>query len=92
MKGGKGGKGQERAHKQKNEIVPWGWEEAAKAERKKKVAERSAAEAAAKAAKELKDMGLDDKPKVKKQPDAAVDKAVADKAAAKAAAAAAAAK
>ena len=37
--------------KQRNDIVPWGWEEETKQARKKAVAERSAAEAAARAAK-----------------------------------------
>jgi hypothetical protein len=37
----------------KEELVPWGWEAAAKAERKQKAAENVAKEAAAKAAREF---------------------------------------
>jgi hypothetical protein len=45
------GKGQGKAQKQRNEIVPWGWEQEAKDSRKKQVSERRAAEDAARAAK-----------------------------------------
>ncbi|PRW56107.1 DNA-binding [Chlorella sorokiniana] len=68
-KGGKGGKGQPKV-RARDEILPWGWEQQAKDERKKKNVERSAAEAAAKAAREMEQLGISAKP-AKKQPEAA---------------------
>ncbi|PSC72661.1 hypothetical protein C2E20_4092 [Micractinium conductrix] len=75
-KGGNGGSKAAKSRGQpkqraRDEIVPWGWEQQAKDERKKKNSERTQAEAAAKAAKEMADLGIADKPAVKKQPDAA---------------------
>ncbi|GAB4819875.1 hypothetical protein N2152v2_006921 [Parachlorella kessleri] len=73
QQGGKGqgkGQGQGKAVKQRNDIVPWGWEEEAKQTRKKAVAERSAAEAAARAAKEAAANPDLAQKAVKKQPDA----------------------